>query len=46
MVLGMAAAAGVGFCGAVGQWLLGNWWLLAVLAAVVAGAVSGSRSGR
>ncbi|MCX5286299.1 MULTISPECIES: hypothetical protein [unclassified Streptomyces] len=34
----MAAAAGVGFCGAVGQWLLGNWWLLAVLAAVVAGA--------
>lgn len=46
LVLGMAAAAGVGFCGAVGQWLLGNWWLLAVLAAVVAGAVSCSRSGR
>ncbi|WP_371599995.1 restriction endonuclease [Streptomyces sp. NBC_00564] len=38
LVLVIAAAAGVALCLAVGQWLLDNWWLLAVLAAVVAGA--------
>ncbi len=38
MALAIAAAAGVGLCVAVGQWLLGNWWLFAVLAAVVGGA--------
>ncbi|MCX5561739.1 restriction endonuclease [Streptomyces sp. NBC_00038] len=34
----VAAAAGVALCLAVVQWLLDNWWLLAVLAAVVVGA--------
>lgn len=38
LALAIAAAAGVGLCVAVGQWLLGNWWLFAVLAAVVGGA--------
>ncbi|MCX5334332.1 restriction endonuclease [Streptomyces sp. NBC_00140] len=38
LALTIAAAAGVGFCGAVGQWLLGGWWWLAVFAAVVVGA--------
>ncbi|MFF1679261.1 restriction endonuclease [Streptomyces sp. NPDC058256] len=38
LVLVIAAAAGVALCLAVGQWLLDNWWLLAVLAAVGAGA--------
>ncbi|WP_406356376.1 restriction endonuclease [Streptomyces sp. NBC_00658] len=38
LVLVIAAAAGVALCLAVGQWLLDNWWLLAVLAAVAAGA--------
>ncbi|MEV7884003.1 restriction endonuclease [Streptomyces sp. NPDC002817] len=36
--LAVAAAAGVGFCGALGQWLLGGWWWLAVFAAVLVGA--------
>jgi restriction system protein len=38
LVLAIAAAAGVGLCVAVGEWLLGNWRLFAVLAAVVGGA--------
>ncbi len=38
MLLAVAAAGGVALCVAVGQWLLGNWWLFAVLAAVAGGA--------
>lgn len=38
LALTVAAGAGVGLCGAGGQWLLGGWWLPAVFAAVVVGA--------